>query len=261
MSQQLAPIKLSAGQKVYFASDMHLGAPNETASKARERLLIKWLDEVSQDAAAIFLMGDIFDFWYEYKHVIPKGFTRFLGKLAELRDEGIPIIFFTGNHDMWMFDYFPQELGIPIYRTPERVVLGNHQFFLHHGDGLGDHDKFYKVLKKIFNNRICQWLFGWLHPNVGMWIAQSWSQHSRLTHAGEEERFKGADREWLLHYCKEQEANQHHDYYVFGHRHLNLDLEVSETSRYINLGEWVSLYTYGVYDGTQMKLCTYAPAR
>lgn len=257
MMSSIDPIQLSPGKKVYFASDFHLGAPDAASSREREALLVQWLDEVSTDAAVIFLMGDIFDFWFEYPHVIPKGFVRFQGKLAQLRDAGLPIVFFTGNHDMWMFDYFKEEFGIPIYRKPQALQINDTRFYLHHGDGLGDHDRMYKVLKVIFNNPVCQWLFKWLHPNVGMAIAQAWSRQSRLSHAGEEERFKGEDREWLLHYCKEIEAKEHFDYYVFGHRHLRLDLAVGERSQYINLGEWVTLQTYGVFDGERFELLSY----
>jgi UDP-2,3-diacylglucosamine hydrolase len=199
-------------------------------------------------------MGDIFDFWFEYKYVIPKGFIRLQGKLAELRDAGIPIIFFTGNHDMWMFDYVPTELGIPIYRDPQLLSVGDQKLLIGHGDGLGPGDGTYKLLKRIFNSSLCQWLFARIHPNLGISIANSWSRNSRISNDKKEEKFTTEDNEYLLVYCKEFEKTQHHDFYVFGHRHLPLDLKVNEHSRYINTGEWVHSNTYAEYDGEQVLL-------
>ncbi|MEZ4944891.1 MAG: UDP-2,3-diacylglucosamine diphosphatase [Cyclobacteriaceae bacterium] len=250
-------IQLPSGKKIYFASDFHLGVPDHEASLAREKRIIRWLDHVKDDAHSIYLLGDIFDFWFEYKQAIPKGFVRLLGKLAELRDTGMPIYFFTGNHDMWMFDYFPKELGIPIYREPIELVIENHKLMIGHGDGLGPGDKSYKILKKFFNSSLCQWLFARLHPNLGIGIAKIWSRSSRITNMKKEEKFKGEENEYLLTYCRELEKNNHHDFYVFGHRHLPLDLEVGSNSRYVNLGEWVNFNTYGVYDGTSIKLETF----
>jgi UDP-2,3-diacylglucosamine hydrolase len=250
-------IQLPSGKKIYFASDFHLGVPDHEASLAREKRIIRWLDHVKDDAHSIYLLGDIFDFWFEYKQTIPKGFVRLLGKLAELRDTGMPIYFFTGNHDMWMFDYFPKELGIPIYREPIELVIENHKLMIGHGDGLGPGDTSYKILKKFFNSSLCQWLFARLHPNLGIGIAKIWSRSSRITNMKKEEKFKGEENEYLLTYCRELEKNNHHDFYVFGHRHLPLDLEVGSNSRYVNLGEWVNFNTYGVYDGTSIKLETF----
>jgi UDP-2,3-diacylglucosamine hydrolase len=250
-------IQLPSGKKIYFASDFHLGVPDHEASLVREKRIIRWLDHVRDDAHSIYLLGDIFDFWFEYKQAIPKGFVRLLGKLAELRDTGMPIYFFTGNHDMWMFDYFPKELGIPIYREPIELVIGNHKLMIGHGDGLGPGDTSYKILKKFFNSSLCQWLFARLHPNLGIGIAKIWSRSSRITNMKKEEKFKGEENEYLLTYCRELEKNNHHDFYVFGHRHLPLDLEVGNNSRYVNLGEWVNFNTYGVYDGTSIKLETF----
>jgi UDP-2,3-diacylglucosamine hydrolase len=245
--------ELEPGKKVYFASDFHLGAPSLEKSKARERKIVKWLDSIKEDAAAILLIGDIFDFWFEYKHAIPKGFIRLQGKLAELTDAGIPVLFFTGNHDMWMFDYFPEELNIPILREPISTTLGNKTFYIGHGDGLGPGDHTYKLLKKVFNNKLCQWAFARIHPNLGIGVANMWSRRSRISNVKKDEAFLG-EEEWLVHYCKEVEEKQHHDYYVFGHRHLPLDLPIGQTSRYINLGEWVSYCSYAVYDGTSLTL-------
>jgi UDP-2,3-diacylglucosamine hydrolase len=250
-------IELKPHQKIYFASDFHLGVPTLEKSQERERKIIRWLDAIKADAQVIFLMGDIFDFWFEYKHAIPKGMIRFQGKLAELVDSGIQVVFFTGNHDMWLFDYFTKELGIPIYRKPLDFVIGNQTFYLGHGDGLGPGDRKYKILKKIFANPICQWLFGGLHPNIGIGIAKYWSRHSRIqsTKKGEE-HFLG-EAEWLWTYTKEQEQKKHRDYYIFGHRHLPLDLKVGEKARYVNLGEWLHHCTYAVYDGKGLVLKTF----
>lgn len=245
------------GKKIFFASDFHLGVPNHSASLDREKRIIRWLDSIKHDAHAIYLLGDIFDFWFEYKHAIPKGFIRLQGKLAELRDAGIPIIFFTGNHDMWMFDYFKDELGIPIYRDPQLLRVGGHKLLVGHGDGLGPGDNTYKFLKKIFNSKVCQWLFARLHPNFGIGIARYWSRKSRIGNLKNEEKFQGEEGEFLWIYCKEMEKQQHHDFYVFGHRHLPLDLRISENSRYINLGEWVQFNSYAEYDGNDVRLKTW----
>nr|PZN47181.1 MAG: UDP-2,3-diacylglucosamine hydrolase [Bacteroidota bacterium] len=251
----LTPIeRLPDGKKIYFASDFHLGTPDAASSLERERRITAWLDSIRHDAHAIFLLGDIFDFWFEYRRAIPKGFIRFQGKLAELRDQGLPIAFFTGNHDMWMFDYFPHELGIPIYREPQVMQVGNQRLLIGHGDGLGPGDKTYKIIKRFFNSRICQWLFARIHPNLGIRIAHAWSRHSRITNTKREERFAGEENEFLLIYCRELEKRVHHDFYIFGHRHLPLDLPVSPQSRYINLGEWVNYSPYAEYDGTDVKL-------
>lgn len=247
---------LSAGEKVYFASDFHLGAPDKASSLERELKIIKWLDAVSQDARAIFLVGDIFDFWFEYKYTVPKGFIRFLGKLAELRDKGILIYFFTGNHDMWMFDYFPNELGIPIYREPITIQVNSKKIYIGHGDGLGPGDNFYKFLKSIFSSKFFQWVFHWAHPNIGMGIAHYWSKNSRITNEKKEDKFKDQD-EWLLQYSREIESKEHHDLYIFGHRHLPLELKVADQSTYYNLGEWVHHFTYLELDENEAHLKTF----
>ena len=214
------PIVLPPGKKLYLASDFHLGVPNAADSRQREARIVRWLESIEDDAQAVFLVGDIFDFWFEYKHVIPKGFVRLQGKLAELTDGGLPIIMFTGNHDMWMFDYFPTEFGIPVFREPKAYAVNGKTLLVGHGDGLGPGDRKYKLLKRIFANPLCQWAFGWLHPNIGMAIAGGWSRHSRVVNTSKgEETFQG-ENEWLWTHCKQVEARQHHDFYVFGHRHL-----------------------------------------
>jgi UDP-2,3-diacylglucosamine hydrolase len=241
-------------KKIYFASDFHLGVPDHQSSLIRERRIISWLESIRHDAYAIYLLGDIFDFWFEYKHTIPKGYIRLLGKIAEIRDSGIPISFFTGNHDMWMFDYFPKELGIPIYREPQILEIGNQKLLIGHGDGLGPGDSFYKFLKKIFNSKTCQWFFARIHPNLGMTIAHAWSRKSRISNIKKEDTFRGAEGEFLWVFCRELEKTSHHDFYIFGHRHLPLTLKVNEQSTYVNLGEWVNFNTYGVYNGTNVEL-------
>lgn len=250
-------IDLPKGKKIYFASDFHLGVPTHEESRKREDKIVRWLDMAQQDAAHIFLVGDMFDFWFEYRTVIPKGFIRFQGKLAEITDKGIPVTFFTGNHDMWIFDYFTKELGIEVIRKPIDFTVNNQSFMLGHGDGLGPGDNTYKVLKKIFANPLCQWLFGFIHPSIGMWIANTWSGSSRKKNVVKDAGFNGKEGEWLWHYCKEQEGVQHRDFYIFGHRHLPMDLEVTEESRYINLGEWLSHYTYASFDGENVQLQTF----
>ncbi|GAB3533490.1 UDP-2,3-diacylglucosamine diphosphatase [Pontibacter brevis] len=247
---------LSPGKKVYFASDFHLGVPDAATSKAREKKIVRWLEMARQDAAAILLVGDIFDFWFEYKHAIPKGFTRLQGKLAELTDTGLPVLVFTGNHDMWMFDYFPEELNVPVLREPISTTLGDKTFYIGHGDGLGPGDHTYKLLKRVFNNKACQWLFERVHPNLGIGVANMWSRRSRISNIKKDEAFLG-NEEWLVQYCQEVEKEQHHDYYIFGHRHLPLDLPIGDSSRYVNLGEWVNFCTYAVYDGETLDLKTF----
>ncbi|MEM7103197.1 MAG: UDP-2,3-diacylglucosamine diphosphatase [Bacteroidota bacterium] len=241
--------------KIYFASDFHLGVPDEQQSIERERCIIRWLDNIKQDAAEIYLVGDVFDFWFEYATVVPKGYTRILGKLAELRDVGIPIFFFTGNHDMWMFSYFETEMDIPIIREPITKKIGGKTFFIGHGDGLGPGDKGYKMIKKIFASKLCQWLFARLHPNFGIRLAKFWSGKSRDTNNKTPETFLGLDNEWLYLYANKKLDKTQIDYFVFGHRHLPLDLVLKNgKSRYLNLGEWINFNSYAVFDGKDLEL-------
>ena len=248
-------IPLAPGRCIYFASDFHLGTPSPEHSRERERAIVAWLDAIRPTADVIFLVGDVFDFWFEYKRTIPKGFIRLQGKLAELTDAGTRIVLFTGNHDMWMNDYFTQEMGIPVYREPRRYDIGGKRFYIGHGDGLGPGDFVYKRLKTVFESGLARRLFRWLHPDVGIGLAHAWSRRSRISNQEKgEDEFLGDDREWLMQYCREVETQMHHDYYIFGHRHLSLDLAVSPISRYVNLGEWVSAKTYAVFDGTELVL-------
>lgn len=242
-------------KKVYFASDFHLGVDGRLTSKERERQLVRWLEMVRQDASAIYLVGDIFDFWFEYKHAVPKGFIRLLGKLAEIRDAGIPIHIFIGNHDMWLFDYLEKELELTIFRKPIQVEHAGKHFFIGHGDGLGPGDHGYKLLKKVFANPLCQWLFARLHPNFGIGLASYFSGKSREANH-DEDVFLGPDNEWLLQYCRRKSKQlPQTDYFVFGHRHLPIDWQLEEhKSRYINLGEWVNFNSYAVFDGQDIQL-------
>jgi UDP-2,3-diacylglucosamine hydrolase len=248
MFQNVQNIPLPTGKKLYFASDFHLGSPNHQESLKREKKLVRWLEMAQKDAAHIFLMGDIFDFWFEYKMVIPKGFIRFQGKLAEITDKGIPVSFFIGNHDMWMFEYFTLELGIPIYKHPLSFQCADKLFHIGHGDGLGPGDYFYKFLKIIFRSPFLQWCFGKLPPQIGMGVAHLWSRSSRKSGMKKFKGFETPEKEWIWNYCKEVEQSHPHDYYIFGHRHLVLDLPINEKSRYYNLGEWFSQYHYAVFD-------------
>lgn len=247
-------IILSKGQKVYFASDFHLGVNGRLPSKEREQQIVRWLEHVKSDAAAIFLVGDLFEFWFEYKSAVPRGYVRFLGKLAELRDAQIPIYVFTGNHDMWLFDYFPNELDIPIIRQPVHLKINEATFLIGHGDGLGPGDHGYKRLKKIFANPVCQWLFARLHPNLGIGMAWFWSGKSRASQPVKE-AFYGPEGEWLIQYCERKLAKQATQYFVFGHRHLPIDYTLSNgQSRYLNLGEWINFNAYAVFDGQEIEL-------
>lgn len=247
-------IHLPEGKKVYFASDFHLGIDGRLPAKDREKQIVRWLDKTKEDAAAIFLVGDLFEFWFEYKKAVPRGYIRFLGKLAELRDAGIPIYVFIGNHDMWLFDYFPEELGIPIIRKPIHVKINDTQFMIGHGDGLGPGDFGYKRLKKVFANPFCQWLFARLHPNLGIGVAWFWSKKSRAAQR-EEQQYLGPEKEWLIQYCERKLSITPADIFVFGHRHLPIDHRLSNgKSRYLNLGEWMNFNSYAVFDGQGIKL-------
>lgn len=244
---------LALKTKIYFASDFHLGTPTHAQSREREDRIVRWLERIRQDAGAIYLLGDIFDFWFEYRSVIPKGFIRLQGKLAEISDSGIPLYLFTGNHDMWMFDYFKQELGVEIYREPIIREIAGKQFYIGHGDGLGPGDRRYKILKRFFNSPLCQWLFARLHPNLGFGIASRWSRSS-LAANDQKEVFLGPDKEWLVVYAREVLEKTPIDYFIFGHRHLPLDIELAPGVRYVNTGDWLHYNSYAVFDGTDLKL-------
>jgi UDP-2,3-diacylglucosamine hydrolase len=245
-------IQLPKGKKIYFVSDAHLGLPPRDESLEREKLLVKWLDEVKKDATDIFLMGDIFDYWYEYKKVVPRGFVRFLGKLAEVSDSGINIHFFTGNHDVWVFDYLPEEIGLKVYRNPREVEINSTKYYLAHGDGLGSGERGFKLLKAMFTSKTLQWLFSRIHPNTSVGFAHRWSKHSRFS-TGNYASWLGEEKEHLVMHSKEILKTQHFDYFVYGHRHVAKEHKMNN-STVIYLGDWFVNFTYGVFDGESFKI-------
>jgi len=252
-------VQLAQEKEIYFASDCRLGAPTPEESAPRERIFVQWLDHIKEDVGVLFLLGDLFDFWFEYKTVVPKGFVRVLGKLAELADAGIPIHFFVGNHDLWMLDYLGKEIGIKVHYTPCEFTYNGKSFFIGHGDGLGPNDKGYKRMKKVFKNSFFQWCFRWLHPDWGMRLGHYLSVKNKLISGEEDAIFLGEEHEWLAQYAKRKNQEKARDYYVFGHRHIPLDIPI-EQARYINLGDWISHYTYAVFDGKALKLKSWKTA-
>ena len=247
-------MNIAPGKNIYFLSDFHLGAPNADASLQREKRIVSFLDTVKVDAEHIFIVGDMFDFWFEYKQVVPRGYTRLLGKLAELTDAGIQIHFFVGNHDMWMRNYFQTELNIPVYYQPTPFEFNGKKFLIGHGDGQGPGDHGYKFLKKVFRNSVCQWMFGVLPPFFGLGIANYFSRKSREIAGEKVEAFLGEENEWLIIFCKGVLQKEHIDYFIFGHRHLPIDFVLNKNSRYINLGEWINYDSYAVFDGETIAL-------
>ncbi|MPM16809.1 UDP-2,3-diacylglucosamine hydrolase [bioreactor metagenome] len=247
--QKATALDLSPGKKIYFASDLHLGIP---ASRDVERAFVQWLNLIENDCQYLFLCGDLFDFWFEYRHVAPRGHVRLLGKLAQMADSGIQIFAFTGNHDMWMFGYLEQEIGLKLFREPQRFLVNGKTIEVGHGDGLGPGDKKYKFVKRMFACRFNQWLFARLHPNFSFGLARWLSRKSRIANGAADETYNGDDKEFLVQYIQNTPAEQRADIYVFGHRHLPLDMKIGD-AHYINLGEWVHYRTYGVFDG-EMKL-------
>ena len=245
---------MSESKKIYFASDQHFGVPSHGESLLREKKFIKWLDIIKQDADAIFLLGDLFDFWFEYKKVVPKYFVRVLGKLAEIRDSGIPVYYFVGNHDLWMKDYFETELNIPVFHQPKVFTFNEKTFLIGHGDGLGPGDKGYKRMKKVFTNPLSKWLYRWLHPDIGVRLAQYLSTKNKLISGDEDIKFLGIENEWLAQYAKRKLESTHYDYFLFGHRHLPMEIPIGENSTYINTGDWITHFTYAVFDGEKLEL-------
>ena len=237
-------------EKIYFASDFHLGSPKLEESLKREKKIISWLNEIEIDAKKIYLLGDIFDFWFEYEKVVPKGFVRLLAKLADFVDKGIEIHFLVGNHDMWMRDYLEKEIGLKVHFKEFIVEENNQLILIGHGDGLGKGDYKYKILKSLFTSKICKWLFSRLHPNFGIGLGQAWSNKSRK----EQENLKSEEKEILVEYCKEQQKNNPVDYYVFGHRHIPMEVKIDERANYINLGDWIHHYSYAVLSEQKIEL-------
>lgn len=247
------------GKKVYFASDAHLGAPMLKDNREREMRLVRWMDSIQGDCAALILLGDMFDFWFEYKHVVPKGFVRFLNKLCEFADAGIPVHYFTGNHDVWVFDYLPRECGVTLHTADTEFLIDGKRFYVGHGDGLDPKDRGYLLIRRIFHNHFLQRCFRWLHPDCGVGFARRWSSHSRLRETGkvEADAYRGTEREDIERYAREVLSREHYDYFLFGHRHLPLDIDLGHGSRYINTGDWVTWFTYAAFDGVSLWMTSY----
>ena len=261
-------------KNVYFLSDAHLGSLAVPHQRMQERRLVRFLDSIKEKAAAIYLLGDMFDFWYEYRHVVPKGYTRFLGKLSELCDMGVEVHYFTGNHDIWAYEYLEKECGVILHKKPETTEIYGKIFFLAHGDGLGDPDKSFKLLKRVFQNRFCQWAFSALHPYWGIGLGLNWAKHSRLKHEGQgTDPFMGEDREPLVLFTKAyMQTHANIDYFIYGHRHIEVDLLLSrptpaggsvasgktaKKARMMILGDWITHFSYVVWDGEHLLMSQY----
>ncbi|MCF6332065.1 MAG: UDP-2,3-diacylglucosamine diphosphatase [Draconibacterium sp.] len=243
--------------KIYFVSDVHLGAPALNNNREREVLFAKWLDEIKNDVAELYLMGDIFDFWFEYKKVVPRGFTRILGRIADLTDKGIPVHFFTGNHDLWAFDYLPEELGVILHKNEIIKEISGKKFFLAHGDGMDAGDKGYTFLKKIFTNKTLQWFFSRLHPNFAFTLAHKWSKSTRLAKINIEEEFE-VNKEGIYKFAESFLEKEYIDYFVFGHRHRMSNAAIGQNSRFVLLGDWIKNFSYGTFDGEKFELKRYS---
>ena len=243
-------------RKIYFISDIHLGAPALKNNREREILFARWFDEIRNDVAELYLMGDIFDFWWDYKKVVPRGFTRILGRIADLSDRGIPVFFFPGNHDLWVFDYFQKELGITVHKEEIIKEIGGKKFFLAHGDGLDAEDKGYLLLKKIFTNKTLQWLYSRLHPNFALTIAHKWSKSSRLAKINIDEEFN-VNTDGIFKFAQDFLEQENIDYFIFGHRHQMVDESIGDNSRFVFLGDWIKNFSYGVFDGEKFELKKY----
>jgi len=239
-------------KKIYFISDLHLGYPNDKISLDREKQIVKWLESIKPDCEQLFLVGDVFDFWHEWKYVVPKGFTRFLAKIAEFTDAGIPVHFFTGNHDIWAYSYLSDELNVKIYREPQIFELKNKKLYIAHGDGLGPGDWQYRILKKIFTSKVLQWFFARIHPNLAMFFGISWSRSNKYRE--KQLPFQG-ENEWLIQYSREiLKRDQSIDYLIYGHRHVPAFYGLENEAVYVNLGQWINQFNYGVLDEKELKL-------
>ena len=246
-------------KNVYFLSDAHLGSWAIDHGRMHERRLVRFLDSIKHKAAAVYLLGDMFDFWYEHKYTVPKGYTRFLGKLSELTDMGVEVHFFTGNHDIWAYSYLEEECGVIMHRKPITTDIYGKVFYLAHGDGLGDPDIKFKLLRRMFHNTICQRLFSAIHPRWSMWLGLTWAKHSRMKRInGEEPPYMGENKEHLVLYAKQcMKSHPNVDIFIFGHRHIELDLNLSKSVRMMILGDWISQFTYVGLDGDHRLLEEY----
>ena len=237
--------------KTYFVTDAHLGSLVFKDKRENEKKLVHWLESIKNDCEALYMLGDMIDFWFEYKMAVPKGFTRFFGKLAEFTDSGIPVYWFTGNHDIWLFNYVQDELGVTVVKDSLETTIYGKKFLMAHGDGLGDPTLNFRILRAIFHNKVCQSLFGSLHPQIGLTFGMKWAKKSRLKRGEGPEVYYGEDKEYLVKYAKKHAAEAGEnapDYYIFGHRHIILDLYITKKSRIIILGDWFCLFSYGVLD-------------
>lgn len=244
---------MTNGKKIYFISDVHLGAPALKNNREREIHFARWLDYIRSDVEELYLLGDIFDFWFEYRKVVPRGFTRILGRLADMADAGIPIHFFAGNHDLWVFDYLPMEIGLEMHPNELITEIRGKKFYLTHGDGLDPDDKGYLILKKIFSSKILQWIFARLHPNFAFHIAHRWSKASRLSKIDRNKDFDPRN-ENMYKFASRFLEKESIDYFIFGHRHRMADLELKDNSRLILLGDWITNFSYGEFDGENVTL-------
>ncbi len=250
---------MARDKKYYFISDIHLGLYPSEKSLEREKILVKWLDTIKNEVSELFLVGDIFDFWHEYSKVVPRGFTRFLGKIAEISDNGTIVHMFTGNHDIWVYDYLPKELGLELHRKPITREINGLKIFIGHGDGMGKGDIGYKLLKGVFTNKVLQWLFARLHPNFAMWIGQKWSKNSRYGRGIIAEPFRGEDKELQVVFAKEFLKTSDYDYFIFGHRHVPYKVQIAAGTWVINLGDWINNFTFAVLDGKKIELQSIYP--
>ena len=246
-------------KNIYIISDAHLGSWAIPHQRMQERRLVRFLDDIKHKAYAVYLLGDMFDFWYEWKYAVPKGYTRFLGKISELTDMGVEVHYFTGNHDIWMYGYLEEECGVIMHHQALTTDIMGKTFFMAHGDGLGDPDRKFKFISRMFHNKVCQRLFSTLHPRWSMWFGLTWAKHSRMKRAdGKEEPYKGEDREFLIQYTKEyMKTHPDIDYYIYGHRHIELDMMLSRKSRMMIIGDWIWQFTYVVFDGEHIFLEQY----
>ncbi len=241
-------------KRIYFISDIHLGAKVIEDKKSHEKKVVDWLNHVSNDAAKIIFLGDVFDFWFEYKTVVPKGFVRFFGKVSELIDKGVEIHFFTGNHDIWAFEYFEKEIGMIVHHQPLEVNWLGKKFYLAHGDGLYDNDKGFKFISKLFHSPFFQSVFSAVPSTMGQKFGYKWSEQSRIKVMKSDNSFKGEDKENLVRYSKKILETTTYDYLIYGHRHLDLKLQLSKKSQMIILGDFYSIFSYGVFDGIDFNL-------
>lgn len=248
-------------QKAYFFSDAHLGLDAKVSSKEREKRLVKQLKTAAQDASVIYLLGDMFDIWYEYKYAVPKGYVRLLGTLAELCDAGLEIHYFTGNHDMWITDYLSKEIGLRVSEVHRHENIFGTHFYIGHGHGIGKADaKYARALKYIFRNPVLRFAYDWLHPDIGLWLANKLSRQKRYLEGFTADPYYGDDKEFSAQFVTEvKELPEFKDtrYFVFGHRHILVNKPITEDKTLVVLGNWIDEFSYGVFDGEQFTLERY----